>query len=148
MNPHITPDALEFYHNAVSKAVEIFGEDIRILFERYMRRCKGFESGRNRSVFVFDRYVVKLPRCENGVADNDWEGSISDGPDPYVRHARTRMSYYKGIPIVFMERVTYATPTSLRERYGKEPDWVSSVDCGQVGWNRGGKLVAFDYGIR
>lgn len=27
------------------------------------------------------------------------------------------------------------------------PDWTYSVDCGQVGFTRRGRLVAFDYGV-
>lgn len=141
-----TIDTWDWYRMIVAQAVRVFGEDIRPLFDRYVNRCDTFESGRNRGVFLFNTYVVKLPITEFGVADNDWEGSISDGPDPYVHHARTRMAYHNGIPILFMERVQYATIAKMVKLYGTEPDWVSSVDCGQVGWNGRGKLVAFDYG--
>lgn len=28
----------------------------------------------------------------------------------------------------------------------EQPEWVDFVDCAQVGFNRKGKLVAYDYG--
>ena len=101
--------------------------------------------GRNRITYLFSNHVVKIPVDDNGVADNDWEGSLSNGEslnDPNeVQYARTRLIYVKDIPIVLMQRVKPAFELNL-------PDWVNSVDCGQVGYTKAGRLVAFDYGIR
>jgi hypothetical protein len=122
---------------------------LRPLYERYLKRAQEVWCGRNRAVFDMGSYVVKLPRNSQGFGDNDWEGSISNGPDSDpaedIQYARTRMFYVKlpehdYIPILFMEKVVYA------ERQEHLPDWVMSVDCGQVGWSKNGKLVAFDYG--
>lgn len=30
--------------------------------------------------------------------------------------------------------------------YKNGPDWMGFVDCGQVGYNRFGQVVAYDYG--
>jgi hypothetical protein len=123
------------------------------LLNRYFNKTDKVHGGRNRIAFEFDTYVVKLPITLNGIADNDWEGSVSNDPDAepnvwQVQYARTRL-YYKGeIPVLFMEKVNYTTREELIDRFGKEPEWVSCVDCGQVGFNKGGKLVAYDYGIR
>jgi hypothetical protein len=120
------------------------------LHQRFAKRCVDYTFGRNRGVFVMPgNYVVKIPKNGDGCTDNDWEGSISNGEDSSeedVQYARTRLFYYKEdnnlIPIVFMEYVEYHCD------YKNQPDWVASVDCGQVGYNKKGRLVAFDYGIR
>jgi hypothetical protein len=126
---------------------------IDALLKRYFRKTRKVHWGRNRITFEFPSFVVKLPITLNGITDNDWEGSISNNPnaepcDWQVQYARTRL-YYKGdIPIILMEKVKHATRAALIKRFGKEPKWVACVDCGQVGFNKQGRLVAYDYGIR
>lgn len=130
---------------------EEYASLIDTICKRYLPRALDILTGRHRNVFIFKNYVIKIPRNINGLADNDWEGSISnaeDGDPEDVQFARTRMVYYKGIPIVFMERADWATRDEIAARLGYEPDWTGSVDCGQVGFNKQGKLVAFDYGLR
>lgn len=129
------------------QAIGWYGDEIGRLYDKFAERCEEFSSGRNRAVFIFSTYVVKLPTCGDGGSDNDWEGSICGSGD-YIQYARTRLAYWKEIPIVFMERVKHASTNELIEKLGKEPDWTYCVDCGQVGWNRQGKLVAYDFGIR
>ena len=130
-----------------------FIPELWALYERYMARCRDYQIGRNRIVFISDKYVVKLPWTNAGVADNDWEGSVSNIPDaPYndyqVIYARTRLHYEANIPVLFMERVEYMNTDDIKAKFGREPEWVGYVDCGQVGLSRTGKLVAYDYGIR
>jgi hypothetical protein len=123
------------------------------LHQRYMKRAIGCSGGRNRNVFIMPGgYVVKLPKNFAGIGDNDWEGSVSNTEDstndPYhIQYPKTRLGYYAGdIPVVFMEFVEALTHAGIVERLGYYPDWVLSVDCGQVGVNKGGRLVAYDYG--
>ena len=130
-------------------------KNLKELHERYAKRAIEVYSGRNRNVFRMPGgYVVKIPTCMDGIADNDWEGSLSNSEEGtgfdigYIQYARTRMGYYKDIPIVFMEYVEFLPSSKIKERYGKQPDWCWSVDCGQVGSNKYGRLVAFDYGCR
>lgn len=121
------------------------------LHERYHKRCTQVHEGRTRNVFDMGKYVVKIPRNSDGIVDNDWEGSVSDGDDPNpndVQLARTRLAYWKGIPVVFMEKVSYPSDDEIKQRLGFLPDWTASVDCGQVGFNAKGRLVAYDYGLR
>jgi hypothetical protein len=97
--------------------------------------------------------VVKLPRNFDGCTDNDWEGSVSNAPesrnDPlHVQYPKTKLVYVDDIPVVFMERIESLTSRAIEERFGHEPAWVFSVDGGQVGVNRHGRLVAYDYGLR
>lgn len=103
--------------------------------------------GRNRAVFSKAGYVVKVPINYNGIIDNEWEAAhCGNAREGCVQHARTRSAFLGGLQLCLMEFVEYATTEDIIERIGHEPSWVWGVDCGQVGWNRKGKLVAFDFG--
>lgn len=121
---------------------------------RYAKRAIAAFSGRNRNTFVLnDRLVVKLPRGADGCMDNDWEGSVSNSPesidqDDYVQYPHTKLVFVEDIPVVFMQKIQPLTSRAIKEKFGYEPDWVFSVDCGQVGTTRFGRLVAYDYGVR
>lgn len=123
------------------------------LHQRYMKRAVAAFGGRNRNVFSMPGgYVVKLPRNLDGIIDNDWEGSVSNTPeslnDPdYEQYPKTRMVYQGDVPVVFMEFILALTSEEIVARFGSEPDWVWSIDGGQVGVNKNGRLVAFDYGL-
>jgi hypothetical protein len=141
-------DWIQFHDSEVN-------ETVKNLALRYATRTPDVLCGRNRMVFVFTNYVVKIPMNWDGVADNDWEGSVSNGEnygDPqYVQYARTRLVYVGDIAIVFMECVRHASVREVEEHLGTPPgesDWTWSVDGGQVGFNRHGRLVAYDYGCR
>lgn len=136
----------------ISNALEY--EERRLLVQLHIRfdRNREMHSGRNRNVFDCGNYVVKLPvNCE-GISDNDWEGSVSNGPTQprdnwTVRYARTRMMWVANkIPVVFMEKVEDASLQEIKNRLGNVPDWIDCVDCGQVGFNRKQELLAYDYG--
>lgn len=121
------------------------------LYKRFLNRCKKFELGRNRCVFLMGSFVIKLPWNDDGFADNDWEGSVSNDPDYHdseiIQYARTRLAYVEDVPVVYMEHVTYVPYDHLAVIYdGNPPDWVDFVDCQQVGYTKNGRLVAFDYG--
>lgn len=120
------------------------------LHRRFSTRSQRVFCGRNRNVFDMGRYVVKIPKNLDGIVDNDWEGSVSNGnDDPHeIRYARTHLAWVDELPIVFMEWVEPATSREIIQRLGFEPDWVMSVDCGQVGFARDGRLLAYDYGPR
>lgn len=120
---------------------------------RYMKRAVAAFGGRNRNVFLLPGgYVVKIPKNFHGIGDNDWEGSVSNTKesidDPYyVQYPKTRLVYKGDVAIVFMEFITPMSSKDIISRFGEEPDWVDSVDGGQVGVNKNGRLVAYDYGI-
>lgn len=120
---------------------------------RYMKRALHVFAGRTRNVFLMSGgYVVKLPKNFDGITDNDWEGSVENSEDSIgvfeeYQYPHHRMVYSKGIPVVFMEEVEPLTSKEIVQRFGKEPEWVMSVDCGQVGVNKRGRLVAYDYGL-
>lgn len=145
-----TIDTVQWAEIIRKQGVSEFGRKWGRLFKRYLSRCEAFHSGRNRATFVFRNHVVKLPINFGGLGDNDWEGSVSNGPDQddrySIQYARTRLYYVGELPVLFMERVTPAGSVEIENRLGFEPEWVYSVDCGQVGFNKSGRLVAYDYG--
>lgn len=138
-----------FYYRSVMKHADRCIPGLSKLYERYAKRALGFEYGRNRAVFIMGKYVVKIPRCWDGVADNDWEGSVRHSPHPEeAKYVRTRMVYVDEIPIVFAEYVKPASIKDMKSILGTVPSWTDAIDCQQVGFNREGRLLAYDYGIR
>lgn len=130
-----------------------FDADREKICARFRSRAEAVYCGRNREVFVMRGYVVKVPLNGDGVADNDWEGSVSNCEeypqnDYQVQYARTRMVIVDDIPIVFMERLEDVSSEEIIRRLGREPKWCWAVDGGQVGFNKQGRLLAYDYGIR
>jgi hypothetical protein len=109
----------------------------------FKAKGKYLGSGRNRAVYQLRKdYVIKVPINEDGFADNFNEDRA------YHRRrneplAAARMVYADksdGIPLLVME---YVEPV---KSFKDLPSWVYSIDSMQVGYNRKGKLVAYDYG--
>lgn len=141
------------YEEKVQAERKAFQQVLKKLEARYAPRALEILEGRNRRVYVMRTYVVKVPRNGDGIGDNDWEGSVSNYEqypqgDYQVQYARTRLMYVDDIPVVLMERVDDISSKEIVQRLGREPRWVWSVDGGQVGFNKRGRLVAYDYGIR
>ena len=112
------------------------------LWKKYEKKASNIHWGRTRVAFIINNIVVKLPLYSDGCIDNDHEGSFFC--DEY---ANTKLTYCNDIPILFMEYVKHANFDAIKDEFGNIPDWVYSIDCGQVGFNRKGKLVAYDYGV-
>jgi len=114
--------------------------------EEYDRKYVKLGTGRNRSVYdMGNGWVVKVPINAFGLEDNLAESKIytdtKEDPDGYlVKYAECSHFNYKDLPIVRMEKVKpVICKTGL-------PEWTDYVDCGQVGYNKKGELVAYDYG--
>lgn len=106
-------------------------------------RCSYLGSGRNRHVFLLSsgRYVIKVPRNNDGIHDNITEARRYK----YEKYFFYPMAACRLVPgsgyLLIMEYVSEV-------KYNKSfPFWVKSVDCQQVGYTLSGKLVAFDYGF-
>lgn len=129
-----------------------FDEEIpKLLKKFFFDYCHHFSDeyafGRNRVVFYCKHFVVKLPITDAGLSNNEWEGSVSNSKETRdngedVQYPRTKLFYIgeNAVPIVLMEKVSFPDNDFVL------PDWANSVDCGQVGFTRTGRLVAFDYG--
>jgi hypothetical protein len=122
------------------------------LYKRFLSRADHTFQGRNRTAIVLnDRIVVKLPMCYLGFEDNEWEGSVSNTPESfddqnYEQFPLTRLTYQNKVPVLFMQKVHPLNQQEIVDHFGSEPDWVKSIDSGQVGITRFGRLVAYDYG--
>lgn len=106
--------------------------------------------GRNRSVYRHGNYVIKFPMNEEGIFDNHHEAKV------YRKSLHKEMTYCKYArcrllgSILVMEYARYPGPHAdkddgyIRQKYC--PDWACAIDCNQVGYNRKGEIVAYDYG--
>lgn len=96
--------------------------------------------GRTRAVFdTQDGNVIKIPYTDEGFMANHREVTTSNTEDPYIPIAKCQHEEKDGVAVLVMEKVT---PT--KANYNEMPDWVMSVDCGQVGYLPDGRLVAYD----
>ncbi len=107
-------------------------------------------SGRNRHAFRHGNYVIKVPVNSNGIADNYHERYVFEeyrkDQNPYIHYARCRLFN----EILVMQFAQFQGSLSDETGYicwGNAPRWCSYVDCCQVGYNRFGKIVAYDYGL-
>lgn len=105
--------------------------------------------GTGRATYISKFCVFKLPVTLCGFRLNDWEGSVSSigkkGTPYYIPIARSKLIFIDDIPIVVMEKVQESSLSEIKSKLGLIPDFVSSVDMGQVGFNHKGQLVAYDY---
>jgi hypothetical protein len=111
------------------------------------RGFKALGNGRHRQGFLFPsgKFVLKVPINSRGSQAN-LEESQRCHSDYKDKGAKCRLFYYKGFPCLIMEKLenTFFTcfyPTELLDA----PGWVHTVDSYQVGRNRKGKLLAYDY---
>lgn len=101
--------------------------------------------GRTRAVFDRgDGYVIKVPINGEGYFSNSREVNGYQMEDPYIPvaecwHQDDYSITPKGVPTLIMEKVEHC-----KLDYRDMPDWVGSVDCAQVGYNKKGELVAYD----
>lgn len=98
--------------------------------------------GLDRIVFDTGRFVIKVPRngfCFFAQYNEEFRGLRHLKNEIY---AACRIWHINDVPVLWMEKVQVLEKID----YSLLPDWVGYIDCGQVGYNRQGKLVAYDYG--
>lgn len=114
-----------------------------VQFGRQLGTLKGV--GQYRAVYKLnERFVIKVPINELGYHCNLREylqyQYSKRWPDKFkndIQYARCRMIRSSGFLVM-----EYVDTTYLFER----PWWADFVDCAQVGKNRAGKIVAYDFG--
>lgn len=132
-----------------SQMVELEGDEYHGItlrqIEVYKKKYGTPEVGRTRAVFDRgDGYVIKVPLNGEGYMASNTEKRYSEMDDPYIPVAKC---WYEddysvtkeGFGVLVMEKVKIT-----RADYKNMPDWVMAVDCGQVGYNKAGELVAYD----
>lgn len=111
--------------------------------------AKGYEAeaGSKRIALIAPhrRTVIKIPRCDRGIADNHREVRafrLHQQGRSDVPIASCRLFYADplvGLPLLMMRYVSQADldPKDL-------PPWSYTVDCFQIGFDRLNRLVAYD----
>lgn len=121
---------------------------IRRQIDHYTRQYGQPLLGRTRAVFDRgDGYMVKVAMNGEGLMANRSEILTHEEPDSYIPVAPCRMEtdysvVPEGMEVLVMEKVDIKGASHLS--YKEMPDWVGSVDCGQVGYDSKGRLVAYD----
>lgn len=115
-----------------------------------MRPLEYLGSGRNREVYRRGNYVIKVPRNWQGIVDNEHEadvGSYTRKEVPgSIQYARCRLHPGGILVMQYAQFVGPGTDPDGFLPHKNGPSWMGFVDCGQVGYNRFGKVVAYDYG--
>lgn len=91
---------------------------------------------RHRTVFRDGDWVIKVPTRESGILACQEE--LRTQGDGFAKTTRDELGKEVGVPVVRMEFVTH-------RGWSKDPDWTWSIDCGQVGHTKDGRLVAYDW---
>lgn len=129
MDIYDNPEFAEAFHKTAALCEKKYGSAIA--------------QGRHRRVFESKHCVVKLPISLEGNSANLHEAYTFKTNPNYI-YARCRLIRIGDLYVLFMEKVrTRFNPYDKNEKF---PDWVDSIDCGQVGFNSKGKLVAYDFG--
>lgn len=115
------------------------------------RNYKYVGEGRNRIVFEGkdSKYVIKIPKSDNGVYDNTREYNTyteSMKKDTKLLKIYPNVRLINVIhPLVVMEKLN--TDVDLKKvENDEEYWWVDFIDLQQVGYNTKGKLKAYDFG--
>lgn len=103
---------------------------------------KHLGTGRHRTTYRLNETTVwKFPLSADGCFDNLREAKVyqdTNGVDGEFRYAACSVFPLCGLAILEMEYVEPKWSTRL-------PKWTGWIDCQQVGYNRNGILVAYDY---
>jgi len=110
------------------------------------KSLKFLGEGRTRRVYLAHsgKYVVKYPLNSTGEHAN-WQEAKDYKKGGFLEKenlARCRLATLRGKEVLIMEKVE---PTNKFNKEGNS--WVDYIDCQQVGYNRKGKLVAYDWAI-
>lgn len=92
--------------------------------------------GRHRTIFRDGDWVIKVPTLESGIRACLEE--LHTQGNGFAKTTQDELGKKAGIPVVRMEFVTH-------RGWSEKPDWTWSIDCGQVGYTKDGRLVAYDW---
>lgn len=112
----------------------------------HLRCVYGPPLGEGRSRIVFKgrdgTNVIKLPKNLYGESANARELEPDNWLGAKERYAKT----WKDLHLSRQTELLIIRMEIVREAHGRLPAWTGAVDCAQVGYNRAGKLVAYDWG--
>jgi hypothetical protein len=132
-------------------SVQFSGECYETLGENFISRgYKYIGNGRHRAAFLTTngRFVVKIPINEAGEHANHAEYRHWRNRNKDIL-AKCRLFFMEGIPCIIMEKVEKMDYFEKKELLKTGEEWILKVDQDyqgfQVGRNRKGKVVAWDY---
>ena len=129
------------YAASVLEEDEYLAEHVLPILDEFKALYGEPECGRTRAVFdMGNGYVAKVPLDYDGMSASRNELSSFTTEDAFIPVAECYFSDKFEEPILIMEKVN----TKHGIKYSELPDWVGYVDCGQVGYDRKGNLVAYD----
>jgi hypothetical protein len=109
-----------------------------------MKNLEFIGEGRNRKVYRHKNYVIKIPINEYGDLDNlreslEYKRNREKNGKSWDILGRCKLLKNGYLLMEYIELVD--------NPYSKDmPEWVSFIDCGQVGYDKRGRLKAYDYG--
>lgn len=107
------------------------------------RYGKPVGAGRHRVGFKKGNVIVKVPKNDMGMIDNEKEYRLyrqgQKKPKKYLPMAKNKILYIQGVPILYIEKL------DISDRLEKYPRWAEQIDSLQVGKDKKGKWKAFDY---
>jgi hypothetical protein len=122
-------------------------QELQEIKRRFFKKFGHGQAGNRRVVYkISDKFVVKVPLNQDGIDHNKEERKIYlSSTKDNCRYARCYLFHDKDtsnlVPLLIMDIVA---PVQDDERQ-RLPEWTLSIDLQQVGYNKRGELVAFDY---
>lgn len=129
------------------EGIPYHGETLKLI-DNYTRKYGEPMIGRTRAVFDRgDGYMLKVPLNGEGMMANSSEIMTYEANDSFIPVAECRIETdysgsSDGIGVMVMEKVDIEPVQNMS--YNDLPDWVGYVDCAQVGYDKKGRLVAYD----
>lgn len=112
--------------------------------------CIGFGTTRICFAYPESNSVIKIPfnmiGYEASFSESEAYKRFKKAPETSLPIANCRFMDFRdtlGMQLLVMERLVSFPPKSAW-RTGDLPRWTDEIDCGQVGWNAAGELVAYD----
>jgi hypothetical protein len=142
----IDPSELNF--NEFGKYEDEITQHVAKVIDNFETKGYKLVTGRNRAILIDPnkRHVIKVPINGMGIRDNEYEYDMfkkyKSGRE-IIPVATCKIFYADktvGIPLLMMDYVKVINGYTLKDA----PNWVSWIDCAQVGYDRKGNLVAYD----
>lgn len=109
------------------------------LIKDFLKEYEYLGYGGTRAVFdMGDGNVLKVAYNHDGIEANRREATWERTDIPVAECSSYKDEYDSGLCVI-MEKVSIPHTWDI-----DVPDWVGYVDCGQVGFNKNGELVAYD----
>lgn len=161
VNPsYPTEQTMEFAHYYLTEMEELyeedevaFGETLVGIHNHFGRSLQGTNHsiafGTERATFILDDIVIKIPHNCDGVRANYtelflYQKFLEGDLDSFVPAQCWMHPISEEVRVLVLGMVRVSGSVNL---FSKDvPDWCWSIDHAQVGYNKEGTLVAYDYG--